>query len=106
MCDHQSLRSACAYAQSDQSLCKSLDYSIGVKLLTEHHLEFLSLKIGCTCSSESSHVKIPHCWKSHVTDQIYLHEQLKVHVQSTGTCIILFKEIGAYVYIKGLFIYI
>ena len=37
-----------------------------VKLLTEHHLEFLSLKGGCRGSSESTHVKIPHCWKSHV----------------------------------------
>ena len=37
---------------------------MSVKLLTEHHLEFLSLKVGCTCSSESTHVKIPHCWKS------------------------------------------
>ena len=37
-------QSACAYAQSDQSLCKSLDYSMIVKLLTEHHFEFLSLK--------------------------------------------------------------
>ena len=36
-----------------------------VKLLTEHHLKFLSLKGGCTGSSESTHVKIPHCWKSH-----------------------------------------
>ena len=36
-----------------------------VKLLTENHLEFLSLKGGCRGSSESSHVKIPHCWKSH-----------------------------------------
>ena len=44
MCDQQSLRSACAYAQSDQSLCKSLEYSMTVKLLIEHHLEFLSLK--------------------------------------------------------------
>ena len=35
-----------------------------VKLLTEHHLEFLSLKGGCTGSSESIHVKIPYCWKS------------------------------------------
>ena len=26
-----------------------------VKLLTEHHLEFLSLKEGCTGSSESTH---------------------------------------------------
>ena len=30
-----------------------------VKLLTEHHLEFLSLKGGCGGSSESTHV--PRC---------------------------------------------
>ena len=36
-----------------------------VKLLTEHHLEFLSLKGGCRGSSKSTHVKMPHCWKSH-----------------------------------------
>ena len=39
---------------------------MSVKLLTEHHLEFLSLKGGCTDSSGSTLVKIPHCWKSHV----------------------------------------
>ena len=33
MCDQQSLRSACAYAQSDQSLCLSLEYPMTVKLL-------------------------------------------------------------------------
>ena len=31
-------------AQSDQSLCQLLEYSMTVKHLTEHHLEFLSLK--------------------------------------------------------------
>ena len=36
-----------------------------VKLLTEHHLEFLNLKGGCRDSSESTCVKMPHCWKSH-----------------------------------------
>ena len=40
-----------------------------VNLLTEHYLEFLSLKGGYTGSSESFHVKLPHCWKSHVTAQ-------------------------------------
>ena len=35
------------------------------KLLTEHYLEFLSLKGGCRGSSESILVKIPHCWKLH-----------------------------------------
>ena len=60
MCDQGSLRSACAYAQSDQSLCLSLEYSMTVKLLIEHHFEFLSLKGGCTGSTESTHVKMPH----------------------------------------------
>ena len=39
-----------------------------VKLLTEYHLEFLSSKGG---SSESTHVKMSHCWKSHVMAQYY-----------------------------------
>ena len=38
-------------------------------LLSEHQLEFLSLKGDCTGSSESTLVKMPHCWKSHVTAQ-------------------------------------
>ena len=55
-----------AYAQSDQSL----EYSMIVKLLSEQHLEFLSIKEGFRGSSESTHVKMPHCWKSHVTAQL------------------------------------
>ena len=70
MWDQQRLRSACAYAQSDQSLCLLLEYSMNVKLLTEHHLEFLSLKRGCTGSSESTLVKMPHCWKSYAMTDI------------------------------------
>ena len=35
-----------------------------IKLLTEHFLEILSLKGGCRGSSESTHVKMPQCWKS------------------------------------------
>ena len=31
-----------SYAQSDQSLCLSLENSMSFKLLTEHHLMFLS----------------------------------------------------------------
>ena len=41
-----------------------------VKLLTGHHLEFLSFKGGCRGSSESTFVKIPKCWKSCVTAQL------------------------------------
>ena len=36
-----------------------------VKLLTEHHLEFLGLKGGFRGSSESTLVKMSNCWKSH-----------------------------------------
>ena len=70
MCDQQSLRSACANAQSDQSLCLWLEYSITVQLLTKHHLEFLSVKGGCTGWSKSTLVNMPHCWKFHVVAQI------------------------------------
>ena len=42
------------------------------KLLTEHHLEFLSLKGGCRGSSESTLVKRPHFWKSHAVAHISL----------------------------------
>ena len=41
-----------------------------VKLLTEHRLEFQSLKGGCRGSSESAHVKMLHCWKSHALVQM------------------------------------
>ena len=43
---------------------------MGVKLLTEHHLEFLSLKGGCIGSSESTLVKMSNCWKSHAAAQL------------------------------------
>ena len=42
-----------------------------VKLQTEHHYEFLSLKGGCRGSPESTLVKMPPCWKSHVVAQIF-----------------------------------
>ena len=44
----------------------SLEYSMSVKLLTEHQLEILSLKEDYIGSPESTLVKRPHCWKSHV----------------------------------------
>ena len=37
---------------------------MNVKLLTKHHLEFLSLTGGSTGLSESTLVKMPHCRKS------------------------------------------
>ena len=51
-----------------------------VKLLTEHNLELLSLKGGCTGSSESTLVKMPQCLKSHVTAHIYFGVYLNCDV--------------------------
>ena len=93
MCDQQSLRSACAYAQSDQSLCKSLEYSMTAKLLTENIWKLLSFKRGCTGSSESTLVTMPHCWKSHATAHIPL--EILLH----GLCIMascLFLQLHEY----------
>ena len=45
-------------------------YSMTVKLLTEHHLEFLNLKGGCTGSSESTLVKMSRCSISNVSQLI------------------------------------
>ena len=56
---------------------------MNVKVLTEHHFEFLSLNGGCAGSSESTLVKMPHCWKSRVTAQLrisgFANVELKLH---------------------------
>ena len=51
-----------------------------VKLLTDNHLEFLSLKGDCRGSSESTLVKMSHCWKSHAAAHL-----------SFFTCRVLFR---------------
>ena len=58
-----------------------------VKLLTEHHLEFLSLKGGCTGSSQSTLVKMPNCYSSLLLEQQLdnrLKEYLIQSVSGTG----------------------
>ena len=55
---------------------------MSVKLLTEQYLEFLSLKGGCRGSSESTLVKMPHCWKSHVTAHFWKRCFLKTSVSN------------------------
>ena len=39
---------------------------------------FLSLKGGCRGSSESTLVKMPHCWKSHVAAQIVSYNKCAI----------------------------
>ena len=57
------------------------------KRLTEHNLEFLALIGGCTGSSETIHVKMPHCWKSHVTAHLFIADYylLPLDENSTGS---------------------
>ena len=45
---------------------------MSVKLLTEYHLEFLSLKEGYRGSSKSTLVKMSNCWKSHALALVIL----------------------------------
>ena len=61
-----------------------------VKLLIKHHLEFLSLKGGCRGSSESTHVKMPHCWKSHAAAQLmYVSSFRNYHATAKSTILLL-----------------
>ena len=49
-----------------------------VKLLTEHHLQFQSLKGGCIGLSESTFVKMSNCWKSHAAAHfVHLKKQMQ-----------------------------
>ena len=53
-----------------------------VKLLSKQHLKFLSLEGGCTGWSESTLVKMLHCWKSHVTAQITIHFLFQLFIEA------------------------
>ena len=66
---------ASAQPAHTRSLIRAFDSRLSILWLLSYWLntilEFLSLKGGCRGSSESTHVKMPHCWKSHVTAQIW-----------------------------------
>ena len=63
---------------------------MSVKLLIELNLVFLSLTGGCTGSSEYTLLKMAHCWKSHVTVQMFLNtgpRMQSVTCLATDTCL-------------------
>ena len=65
-----------------------------VKLLTESHLEFLSLKGGCRDSSESTLVKMSNCWKSQTAAQLSCkHSIVYLIVQAA---LVLLSDNGRY----------
>ena len=53
---------------------------MNIKLLTEHDLVFLSLTGGCKGSSESTLVKMPHCWKSHITAHLLSRNYIMLNI--------------------------
>ena len=53
-----------------------------VKLLTEQIMGLLSLTRGCADSSESTLVKMPHLWKSHVA----AHMLCSIYARIDGMC--------------------
>ena len=63
---------------------------MALRLLTELILEFPSLKGGTAGLSDSTLVKMPHCWKSHIMAHIvftlfltkYLFKSTKVLVRT------------------------
>ena len=57
-------------------------------LLTEHNLAFLSLKGGCTGSSESTLVKMTHCWKSHAVIFLPARPASQTHDSHKGRMIL------------------
>ena len=59
-----------------------------------HHLEFSTLKGGCTGSSQSTLVKMPHCWKSHVTAQM---KYVIVNAPETNISLTLSFDMGIWV---------
>ena len=65
-----------------------------VELLTEHNLEFLSLKGDCTGSPESTLIKVPHYWKSHVTAHmlwniVISNHAIRKHMQTSKNILII-----------------
>ena len=93
MCDKQRLRPAW-----------SLEYSMSVKLLTEHHLESLSLKGDCTGSSVSTHVKLPQFLKSHATAHIeIIYDQngaVEYEACICSACLIIFLPCQEKIYFQ------
>ena len=70
-----------------------------VKLLTEQHLEFLSFNGG---SSESTLVKMPQCWKSHVVaHMLFIADWCVVKMEKDDTSVNKHKRTTAMEIIKA-----
>ena len=83
-----------------------------VKLLTERHLEFLSITGGCRGPSESTLVKMSNCWKSRALAHLYYRSLLSYYTMTTALFrkpilqmqISPINQVLRFMNIKGLFI--
>ena len=73
---------------------------MSVKLLTEHHLEFLSSEGGCTDSSESIHVKC-HIVGNHVTAQMFSYAAANTRHALSHLKFFLCLGLTVFMYISG-----
>ena len=80
-CYQQKLRSACAYAQSNQSLCKSIEYSLTIKQLTDHYLEFLSLKVQKEVAQTHLSLHLSKCHVVENTMPFIMYEPLREEIR-------------------------
>ena len=79
ICDQQSRRSACAYAQSDQSICLSLEYSMTATDWTSFAVSKLKKEAAQARLSQRS-----NCWKSHAT--AHMHSSIYTSTSTKRSC--------------------
>ena len=60
------------------SLIRAFASRLIVKLMTEHNLEFVSLKGGCIGLSEVALVKMSNCWISHAVVYNLIGDMFKI----------------------------
>ena len=60
---------------------------MNVKPLTEHHLEFQSLKEGGRGSPESTLIKMSNCWKSHALAPLTIQRSMFVYTLIGCVCV-------------------
>ena len=83
-----------------------LEYYMTVRLLSEHHLKFLSLKGACTGSPESIHVKMIHCWKFHIAAQLLLNGPRREKLSLRGFRVIMVYKPNKPIHIAVLIYYL
>ena len=85
MCNQQSLRSACAYAQSDQNLYLSFEYSMmfsyQINIIWSFKAKYEAAQVRLSLHLS----KMPHCLKSHDTVLLMTYPLVGSATMAIGT---------------------